>query len=48
MQKYVCNVCGYVYDPEENDGVAFDALPEDWLCPVCGADKSNFSPCDEC
>ena len=46
MGKYVCNVCGYVYDPAENDGVAFADLPDDWLCPDCGADKSSFSPCE--
>lgn len=40
---YVCNVCGYEYD-EEQEGVKFDKLPEDWVCPVCGVDKTNFSP----
>ena len=51
MKKYVCNVCGYIYDPEEGDpdngvkaGTAFEALPEDWVCPVCGAAKDDFSP----
>ncbi len=51
MQKYVCGVCGYIYDPEKEDseggipaGTAFDKLPDDWSCPVCGADKSEFSP----
>ncbi len=51
MKKYVCGVCGYVYDPAVGDpdggippGTAFEALPEDWVCPVCGADKSEFSP----
>ena len=41
--KYVCSVCGYVYDPAEHDGVAFEDLPEDWLCPRCkqGKDKYN-------
>jgi rubredoxin/flavin reductase (DIM6/NTAB) family NADH-FMN oxidoreductase RutF len=50
MKKYVCDVCGYVYDPEKGDpesgvkpGVAFDDLPDDWVCPVCGAGKSDFS-----
>ena len=53
MQKYVCDVCGYVYDPEAGDpaggidpGTAFDDLPDDWTCPICGADKSQFSPQD--
>lgn len=51
MSKYVCNVCGYVYDPAEGDpdngvsaGTAFEDVPEDWVCPVCGATKDNFSP----
>ena len=49
MQKFVCNVCGYVYDPETGDpsngiaaGTRFAALPSDWACPVCGASKSEF------
>ena len=51
MQKYVCSVCNHVYDPEEGDpdtgiapGTAFEDLPEDWTCPVCGVSKSDFSP----
>ena len=50
MQKYVCDVCGYVYDPyvgDEENGIApntaFEDLPEDWVCPLYGVDKSNFS-----
>lgn len=50
MQKYVCNVCGYVYDPAKGDadhdiapGTGFDALPDDWVCPECGVGKSDFS-----
>jgi len=49
MQKYVCQVCGYVYDPAAGDpdggveaGTAFDDLPADWVCPVCGAAKEQF------
>jgi len=49
--KYVCEVCGYVYDPTEGDssnGVAentqFQGLPGDWNCPICGASKDQFSP----
>jgi N-acyl homoserine lactone hydrolase len=42
MQKYRCIVCGYIYDPEENDGVAFEDLPGDWVCPECGAGKDQF------
>jgi len=51
MQKYVCGICGYVYDPAEGDqesnvppGVPFEKLPEDWVCPICGAGKDEFSP----
>ena len=44
MQKYVCGVCGYEYDPAENDNVPFEDLPEDWTCPVCGVGKDQFSP----
>ncbi len=51
MQKYVCNVCGYVYDPEVGSpesnipaGTPFDKLPDTWVCPLCGVDKTNFSP----
>ena len=50
MDKYVCDVCGYIYDPEEGDpdngvepGTAFEDLPDDWVCPVCGAPKTSFS-----
>jgi rubredoxin len=49
MDKYECTVCGYVYDPEEGDpdngiepGTSFDDLPEDWVCPICGASKDQF------
>lgn len=42
--KYVCKVCGYVYDPAEHDGVQFADLPEDWTCPICGVGKSEFQP----
>ena len=40
--KYVCSVCGYEYDPAENDNVPFDQLPDDWTCPVCGVSKDQF------
>jgi len=43
-KKYVCNVCGYEYDPANEKNVAFDALPADWTCPVCGAGKDEFEP----
>ncbi len=51
MQKYVCMPCGYIYDPAEGDpengikvGTPFEQLPEDWVCPVCFADKDQFEP----
>ena len=53
MQRYVCDVCGWVYDPAEGDpdgdvpaGTAFDNLPDDWVCPECGVGKEDFSPAD--
>ncbi|MCL2129283.1 MAG: rubredoxin, partial [Treponema sp.] len=43
MQKYICDLCGYIYDPAEGDsaggvqaGTAFEDLPADWVCPLCG------------
>lgn len=49
MEKYICTVCGYVYDPEDGDpnnnispGTPFSELPADWKCPVCGAGKDKF------
>ncbi|MCL1814800.1 MAG: rubredoxin [Treponema sp.] len=51
MKKYVCNKCGYVYDPEKGDpgggikpGTPFDDIPGDWVCPMCGVSKTDFSP----
>ena len=51
MTKYVCDVCGWEYDPAKGDpehGVgpetAFENLPDDWVCPECGVGKENFSP----
>ena len=41
--KYVCSVCGYVYDPAEHDGVAFEDLPADWRCPRCKQAKDKFN-----
>ncbi|MFA6365719.1 MAG: rubredoxin [Candidatus Hydrogenedentales bacterium] len=53
MKKYVCEVCGYIYDPAEGDadgkipaGTSFESLPDDWVCPMCGAGKDSFSPAD--
>ncbi len=49
MDKWICMLCGYIYDPDAGDpeggispGTAFEDLPGDWVCPVCGADKSSF------
>jgi rubredoxin len=51
MQKYVCDVCGYIYDPKAGDpnagvapGTPFEKVPEDWVCPDCAAGKTSFSP----
>ena len=41
--KYVCSICGYVYDPAEHDGVAFEDLPDDWKCPRCKQGKEKFN-----
>ena len=52
MTKYECP-CGYVYDPSEGDyengvepGTAFEDLPDDWVCPTCGAEKEYFEKTD--
>ena len=49
MKKYVCTACGYIYDPAQGDPenriqpeTVFEALPDDWVCPACGAPKSMF------
>ena len=49
MKKWECMLCGYIYDPAEGDpmadiepGTSFEDLPEDWVCPVCGAGKEDF------
>jgi rubredoxin len=54
MEKYRCRICGYVYDPNLGDadgnikvGTAFTALPDSWLCPICGATKAEFDKLDE-
>ena len=51
MQKYVCQVCGYVYDPALGDAennispsTSFEDLPQDWVCPICGVGKEEFTP----
>ncbi len=51
--KYRCIICGYIYDPAVGDpdagikpGTAFDDIPEEWVCPECGATKADFEPMD--
>jgi len=53
MKKYVCEGCGYIYDPAEGDpdgkippGTPFEQLPDDWVGPMCGASKDSCSPRD--
>ena len=48
-QKYICTSCGFIYDPDEGDpdggiapGTPFEAIPDNWFCPVCGARKRDF------
>jgi len=50
-QKWICTVCDHIYDPAEGDpeagiapGTPFESLPDDWTCPVCGAEKGDFEP----
>ena len=54
MKKYFCSVCQWVYDPEIGDpesgrepGTAFEDIPEDWVCPLCGVSKEDFEPVEE-
>jgi rubredoxin len=54
VKKYKCLMCGYIYDPAVGDpdnGVqpdtAFEDLPDDWVCPECGASKDEFEPVEE-
>lgn len=49
MQKWVCIICGYIYDPAVGDpdngvaaGTTFEDIPNDWVCPICGAGKEEF------
>lgn len=53
MEKWICDICGYVYDPAVGDpdndiapGTAFEDIPDDWVCPECGATKEDFSKVD--
>ena len=52
-QRYICTHCGYIYDPAAGDpmneilpGVAFEDLPEEWVCPICYVTRDNFDPLD--
>ncbi len=54
MKKYICLPCGYIYDPAIGDpeegvepGTAFQDLPEDWVCPVCGEETDQFEEVKE-
>jgi len=54
MRRYQCQVCGHVYDPEVGEpqqgippGTAFENLPDDWTCPVCGAPAGMFQELPE-
>ena len=54
VQKWICGSCGFIYDPAEGDpdggitpGTAFEDIPADWFCPVCGARKRDFEPFEE-
>ncbi|HLP62822.1 MAG TPA: rubredoxin [Candidatus Deferrimicrobium sp.] len=54
MKRYTCLACDYIYDPEEGDpdngiepGTAFENLPDDWVCPVCGVGKDMFEEIEE-
>jgi rubredoxin len=51
MTKYECTACGYIYDPEKGHaasgvaaGTAWEDVPEDWVCPICGMGKDGFEP----
>lgn len=53
LQRYICTHCGYIYDPAKGDpmneilpGVAFEDLPEAWVCPICYVTQDNFDPLD--
>jgi len=53
-QKWICEVCDYVYDPEQGDpdqgiepGTPFEDLPDDWRCPDCGVGKEDFRPVED-
>lgn len=43
MKKYECNLCGYIYVPEENNNIDFKDLEQSWVCPICSAKKDEFT-----
>jgi rubredoxin len=52
--RWICESCGFIYDPDEGDpdggippGTAFEDIPDTWFCPVCGARKKDFSPYED-
>ena len=54
MKKWECQVCGYIYDPAKGDpdngvepGTKFEDIPEDWVCPECGASKDEFEEIED-
>jgi len=54
MARYVCEICGYIYDPKIGDpdsgiepGTSFEDIPDDWLCPECGIDKTAFEKMED-
>ena len=54
MKKYECEPCGYIYDPTAGDpdggitlGTAFEDIPDDWVCPICGLGKDDFVPVED-
>jgi rubredoxin len=53
MAKYICEMCGYIYDPENGDpdsgveaGTSFEDIPDEWVCPICGVGKDQFKKMD--
>jgi rubredoxin len=54
LQRWICESCGFIYDPDEGDpdggipaGTAFEDIPDTWFCPVCGARKRDFVPYED-
>lgn len=54
MRRYICRMCGYIYDPAQGDsdngvtsGTSFEDLPDDWVCPQCGVGKEEFEALED-